>query len=236
MQESIPTRSLDRKIVWPKIIREFEKNDQNFCIRPIDEKDIPVLAQFFRTHSPYFLGSIRQNFFDESFYKNESCLLKNWKNDSENKLHFFGVLETLPDKKIIMGFGCVRDAYDLVVQNLNVTLDPAYRGQDISIEYAVYLNDLWQQCGADYVYGFISTRHVLSQKVFLKLGGKFGGILPGIFRRTLDGTTYYRDTELFMYKFYNDAEKYLSDLKNCKIVSELKSDIQQLLNQFDNEK
>lgn len=230
--DEIPTRSLNRRIVWPKLIREFEKNGQKFCIRPIAEKDISPLALFFQTHSSYFYGSTRQNFFDESFYKKESCLLENWETDSKNKLHFFGILETLPEKKMIMGFGCVRDPYDLVIQNLNVTLDPTYRGQDIAGEYVHYLDTLWQQSGADYTFGYMSTRHVLSQKMFLKLGGKFGGILPGILRRTLDGKNYYRDTELFMYKFFNGAENYLSPLQNCQVVPELEKDMRDLLNEI----
>lgn len=231
-EEKLPPRLLSRKIQWPNISRVFEKNGQSFQIRPIDKKDIPFIAPFFKKFSPYLLGSIRQNFFEESFYQKEVALLSNWDQDSLEKLYFFGLLETLPENKLIMAFGCVRDAYDLVIQNLNVTLDTGFRGQDISIEYATYLDEVWQKCGTDYVYGFMSTRHTFSQKIFLKMGAQFGGVLPGIFRRTEDQKTYYRDTELSMYKFYNGAENYLKSLEECEVIPELHTQVQELLMKF----
>lgn len=136
--ECPPTRPLGRRIVWPRMVREFDKAGRGFRLRPIDRPDIPALARFFREHSPYLLGSARQGFFDESFYERDVCLASRWQEDAERKLYLFGVLETVADGRIVMGFGCMRDPYDLVVQNLNVTLDPILRGQDISIAYAAY--------------------------------------------------------------------------------------------------
>lgn len=229
---NLPPRLLSRKIQWPNVTRLFDKEGQQFQIRPIDTADIPALAAFFKKFSPYLQGSIRQNFFEEFFYHTQAALLSNWEKDSIEKLYFFGLMESLSDKKMIMAFGCVRDAYDLVIQNLNVTLDPELRGKDFSTIYAQYLDELWQNCGTDYVYGFMSTQHTFSQKIFLKIGGKFGGILPGIFRRTLDQTTYYRDTELFMYKFYQNAEDYLKNLEDCEALPELELHLKELVSRL----
>lgn len=225
----MPTRPLNRVIVWPRKIHEFEKGGQKFRLRPIDTGDITPLARFFHDFSPYLQGSARQNFFEENFYSQQVCQLSHWNEDSHQKLYFFGVLETLPEQKLIMGFGCQRDPYDLVIQNLNVTLDPSFRGQDISGEYASYMDQLWLECGTDYVYGLISTRHVFSQRIFQKLGGKFGGILPGYFRRSLDGKNYFRDSEVYMYKFYNDAENFFSPIENCQVMPEFFRDVEALL-------
>jgi hypothetical protein len=229
MKEQLQRPLNGRSIHWPKKIQDFKKGEDVFRIRPIDREDIGALALLYRQHCPYFLGSTRQSLFQESFYEAEVALLSHWEQDSLAKLYFFGVIEHVNKGRIVMGFGCRRDPYDLVIQNLAVILDPEYRNQDLSNEYVSYLDQLWEESGADYAYGLMSTQHVISQNIFLKFGAQCGGILPGIFRRTHDGKNYYRDTETIMYKFYNGAEKYCRFPKPDQVAQESLTHIEALV-------
>ncbi len=225
----IEQRSLDRSIVWPKMIVDIQKEDQRFQIRPIDHKDIHELSELYRNYCPYFLGSARQHLLEESFYSEQVSLLSNWDDDSHKKIYFFGVMEHVNKNRIVMGFGCQRDPYDLVIQNLAVILDPEYRKQNLGADYVKYSDNFWAQSGTDYVFGLLSTRHTYSQKMFLKAGARYGGFLPGVFRRTFDGKNYYRDTEAYMYKFYNNSEKYCRDIGSCLVTEEAASHIEELI-------
>lgn len=219
-------------IVWPKIITKFQQKNTPFCLRPMDVRDINPVVDLYRKYCPYFYKSSRHSLLEKNFYQTEVCHRSQWQKHSKSRPYFFGIMEDLKLNKIIMAFGCRRDLYDKIIQNLAVILDPAYRGNQIADHYVSYLDNLWRKSGTDYVYGYMSMQHVASQKAFLKVGGHFGGILPGITRRTYDGKTYFRDSQIFMYKFYNNSEKYCTPLENCQLVPQAIDDMKKIINQF----
>lgn len=216
-----------RAVAWPKKVVEFERDGVALRFRPIDTDDIPMVLDFYRRLCPYFHGSARQNLLEEHFYFDDVALLSRWAEDSTQKLFFAGVCEVIPSGELIMAFFCRRDPYDRIIQNLPVVISPSYRGKALAKDYMTYLDGLWRESGADYVYGFVSAQHILSQRMVFGLGGCAGGLLPGITRRS-SGGHYFRDAQVYVYKFYGEAQTYSTGAQDWHVDEAALAQLQDL--------
>ncbi len=219
---SCKTETLDLPPVrWPKKIEEFEHQNKKYRIRPIDLKDIPIVASLYNTYYPHLYQSSRHFLLEESFYKTEAALLSNWESDSLEKNYFIGLIETVPENEIIFAFGAWKDPHDRMIQALAIVLKPEYRGVDLAHYPMDYLNRIIEESGVDYAFGTAQARDVIAQKICLRGGYKFGGIMPGAFRWSFDGKTYYRDMLIYVYKFFNGAEKYSTKPKDWQLADKV---------------
>lgn len=211
--------NIDKKIVWPKIIKEFEKDGIKYRIRPIDITDIDSVVEIYNQVMPYVLFSYNHDFLFQNLYHEQATLLSKWDEHAPTRRYFFGIIEEIETSKIIMAFGCRKDPYDLVIQNQAMVLLPEYRGNLFANIYIDYIDQIFEKSGADYVFGITSTQHVFAQKIVLFMGAGVSGFMPSFLRRTIKGKKYYRDHEVYVYKFYNGSEKYSVPLGDAKIYS-----------------
>ncbi len=206
---------------WPKKIEEFEHQNKKYRIRPIDQKDIPIVVSLYNSYYPHLYQSSRHFLLEESFYETKAALLSNWEVDSLEKNYFIGLIETVPENEVIFAFGAWKDPHDRMIQALAIVLKPEYRGVNLAHQAMGYLNHIIEESGVDYAFGTAEARDLIAQRICLRGGYKIGGVMPGSFRWSFDGKTYHRDTLIYMYKFFNGAEKYSTQPQDWQLVDKV---------------
>lgn len=220
---SCETQRLDtRTIVWPLRTSTFVHHGVSFSIAPIDGGDIDDVVDLYRRYYPHLYRSERHGLLDREFYETQVAWRSRWEVDAAAKEYLMGLIRRVDTGEAIFAFGLRRDRYDVVLQGIAIVMKPDYRGSFITHHYVEYLDEIVIKSGADYMFGTAQVKDVIAQRVALRGGFRLGGIMPGAFRWSYDGQTYYRDMLLYMYRFLNGSERYSTQPCDWRLTDKLK--------------
>ena len=218
--------------VWPRIEVDKCTDSTNWVIRPICQKDVNQVVQLFREYYPELSGSEREHFLEESFFNSDVALLDSWEESCREKLWFVGVLQEVESRKIFGAFSFRKGKYDRIVQGTAMVIETSRRNKSFFAGVYDYWYTMIPAMPLEYYFTEVSTRHVYAQKIAVRLGLKMGGLMPGAIRRSKSENSFYRDTLIYMYRYFNGAEQRATLPENANILPELieESGLVQVLN------
>ncbi len=223
-QVSCDTHALDLPpIRWPKLVESVTVNGHEHTLRPINWSDIEVVANFYRKNYPELYNSSRHFLMEPSFYEEHVAMLDAWERHHAERRYFIGLLERADTGALMVTFGFLRDAHDRTAQGLALVVEDEFRGQGFTRILFSYADRLLAASGVDYAFGHAQAMDDRGQRSALRGGWQVGGIMPGAKRVACDNGRYYRDLLVYMYKFYNGAERYTTRAEDWTLAPNLLS-------------
>lgn len=208
-------------LMWQRDCQWFQHEGREFVLRPLEGRDADDIAELYRIHYPSLWGSQREQFHSPDFFRERVALAECWDADRASKDYMFVVIEELASGQIIYAAGYAKDDVNRSVQGLAVCMNPAFRGKGVVKATYDYFFKAIPAMGIDYFHGTASARDVIAQKMALNLGLRFGGIMPGCWKWSVDGEHYYRDMLIYMYRYFNGSEAYATKPDDWRVLPEL---------------
>lgn len=133
-------------------------------------------------------------------------------NRGENKIF---VIESTDQKKIVSCF-ILRMMKRMRNVEWLVVVSNDKKNPRITLKFAKSLDEYIGRCGVEMAFAWTNVIHIVTQLGLFKMGYKFRGIAPGMYRIWAGENNFRRTIELFAQKFYNGADKMIT--KDIKLL------------------
>ena len=221
MAKSCKTRDIrEKKVVWPKFYLEYFKG--RFRARILKLADVDEVAEVWRIGYPEVYGSNYDFVLYPDEIKEKVALEEYWEKDKYEKKHCMVVAEEIYTKKIVACCLLTKDDKNLEIEYSMIATLSDYRMQHVPLGISLAIAEKIAESGAEYLTTFLETWHDITQKLCIRRGWKIAGIFPGRFTRWAKDNKEYRGCVVYMYRFINRGEEYVTKPEEWSLADEVR--------------
>lgn len=221
MAKTCKTREIEeKKVVWPKF--HLESYLGRYRARILREADLEKAAELWRAGYPEVYGSNYDFVLYPERIREKVALEESWDADRYEKEFCMVVAEELETSRLVGAALLRKDDKNLEIEYSMITTHPDYRRQHIPLGIGFAIAEKISESGAEYMTTFLETWHDITQKLCIRRGWKIAGIFPGRFTRWAGGNREYRGCVVYMYRFINRGEDFVTKPEEWSLAPEVR--------------
>jgi hypothetical protein len=212
----------EKKMIWKRPEPKMLGNGL-FRGRLLELKDLVAVAELWRQAYPEIYGSAHDFLLFSDEIAGKVVLADTWETDTLTRPCLMLIAEEVATGRLVAAALMTKFDRNLQIEYTVMGTHPEFRKLGLMDLLGKMMHSIAQDSGAEYLTAFLESWHTITQARALKLGEgwKIAGIFPGNFTRWAGNQEEYRGCEVYLYKFINGGEKYVTQPREWHLHPDL---------------